>query len=278
MTHTIIGIKYSRGATKQIKDGGPALAPDAVHEMFPDADWTFVEPDDIDFDEYINDRFGENALIQQKIYDATPRTPHILIGGDHSVNFGHFAAVADTLDTDDLCLVYIDAHMDIHTPASSRAEASGAPHGTNVRALLGDGDMRWLNIPRRRPVLKPENLFYIGTRSFEPSEHKYITDHNINVSYASNIKSLSDVEEISRNILDTIGNRPFVVSFDFDAIDPEYFADVWVPESDGLTIEMSKYLINAFRNAYSFEFVEYAPTQYHSCYDTVRELVGLVIK
>ena len=278
MTHKVIGIKYSRGATKQIKDGGPALAPDAVHEMFPNEEWTFVTPDGINFEEYINDRFGENALIQQRIYDATPRAPHILIGGDHSVNFGHFAAVADTLDTDDLCLVYIDAHLDIHSPESSRAEASGAPHGTNVRALLGDGDVRWLNIPRRRPVLKPENLFYIGTRSFEPSEHKYITDHNINVSYASDIKTLSDIEKISKHILDKIGNRPFVVSFDFDAINPQYFSDVWVPESGGLTIEMSRYLINTFNKAYSFEFVEYAPSVCKSCYDTVRELVGLVIK
>ena len=54
MTHKVIGIKYSRGATKQIKDGGPALAPDAVHEMFPNEEWTFVTPDGINFEEYIN--------------------------------------------------------------------------------------------------------------------------------------------------------------------------------------------------------------------------------
>ena len=30
-----LGVKFGRGATKQIKEGGPALAPDAVHEMFP---------------------------------------------------------------------------------------------------------------------------------------------------------------------------------------------------------------------------------------------------
>ena len=273
----IIGIKYGRGATAEIHNDGPALAPDAAHQMFPNEEWTFVTPDGIDFEKYANDRFGENALIQQRIYDNTPRTSHILIGGDHSVNFGHFAAVADTLDTDDLCLVYIDAHLDIHTPETSRAEASGSPHGTNVRALLGDGDVRWLNIPLRRPVLKPENLFYIGTRSFEPAEHKYIIEQNIDVSYASDIKTISDIEKICRRILNKIGNRPFVVSFDFDAINPQYFSDVWVPESGGLTIEMCKYLINAFDKAYSFEFVEYAPSTCESCYYTVRELIGLLV-
>jgi arginase len=274
----ILGIPYGRAATANITNFGPALAPTALKDMFPNETWIMITPDTFNLAECQSDRFGENLKIQQKIYNSTPNTPHIMIGGDHSTNFGHFAAIADQFQSEEICLVYIDAHLDIHTPESSMTEASGAPHGTNVRALLGDGDVRWLNIPRRRPVLKPENLFYIGTRSFEPSEHKYITEHNINVSYASDIKTLSDIEKISKHILDKIGNRPFVVSFDFDAISPQYFSDVWVPESDGLTIEMSKYLINIFNKAYSFEFVEYAPSVCKSCYDTVRELVGLVIK
>ena len=109
-----------------------------------------------------------------------------MIGGDHSVNYGHFCAISDHLDTDDLCLVYIDAHMDIHTPETSKAQASGAPHGTNVRALWGDGDARWMTIPRRRRVLKPENLFYIATRSFEPAEIEHVTENNINISFCKN--------------------------------------------------------------------------------------------
>ena len=176
-----LGIEYGRGATKEIIDGGPALAPRVVQKMFPNSDWTFVTPAPFNHSECARDRFGENFKIQQKIYAKTPTETHIMIGGDHSVNFGHFCAIADNLDTD-LCLVYIDAHLDIHTPESSKTQASGAPHGTNVRALLGDGDARWMTIPRRQTVLKPENLFYIATRAFEPAEIEFATQNNINIS------------------------------------------------------------------------------------------------
>lgn len=270
-----LGIKYGRGATAQIIDKGPALAPDYVQKMFPNAQWTFVTPEPFDNNVYKNDRFGENALVQHKIYNATPDAPHIMIGGDHSVNFGHFCAIADHLNTDDLCLVYIDAHFDIHTPESSKIQASGAPHGTNVRALLGDGDMRWLSIPQRRPVLRPKNLFYIASRSFEPAEIEYITKNNIKVFYSQDLGNIAKLKTIISDIRQQIGNRPYVVSFDFDAINPNYFPDVLVPEQGGLTVEMAQTLVHSFNDAYSFEFVEYSPTGNQTCEQIVHDLIKI---
>jgi arginase family enzyme len=278
MIRKVIGIKYSRGATKQIKDGGPALAPDAVHKMFPNEEWIFVTPDGINFEKYINDRFGENALIQQRIYDATPREHHILIGGDHSVNFGHFAAIADTLDTDDLCLVYIDAHLDIHTPESSRAEASGAPHGTNVRALLGEGDERWHSLQKRKPALKPENVFYLASRSYEPAEITNVRDKNIYIRHANELMDTASTQKIIDEIREKIGNRKFVVSLDFDAIDPSHFKDVLVPEPAGIGLDIVTQLVTAFSDAHSFEFVEYAPTGHEQSGKIAHDLIEIALK
>ena len=272
-----LGIEYGRGATKTIRNDGPALAPRKVQEMFPNATWTFVTPTPFNYEECVSDRFGENFKIQQEIYTNTPQTPHIMIGGDHSVNYGHFCAISDHLDTDDLCLVYIDAHMDIHTPETSKAQASGAPHGTNVRALLGDGDPRWLTIPQRQRVLKPENLFYIATRSFEPAEIEFATKNNITISFCKDIKNISDIEHIVSDIRHAIGDRPYVVSFDFDAINPEYFSDVLVPESGGLDVNMAKRLVESFRDAYSFEFVEYSPTDDAKSSTIVQELIKILL-
>ena len=274
----IIGIKYGRGATANITETGPALAPDVIQAIFPEQNWHMVLPDEYRYTDIISDRFGENAKIQQKIYAATPHAPHILIGGDHSVNFGHFCAIADHLDTDDLCLVYIDAHLDIHTPQSSQIQASGAPHGTNVRALLGDGDERWLSIPRRRPALRTKNIFYIASRSFEPAESEFVLANNINISYAKDIHNISDIQEIISNIRQQIGNRPYVVSFDFDAIDPQYFSDVLVPAAGGINPDMAKILVSSFQDAYSFEFVEYAPSGDKKSLDIINELLQILIK
>lgn len=269
-----MGVEYSRGATATVRDGGPALAPRAVQKMFPDADWTIVPADTTTPPECVTDRFGDCAEMQRKIYAATPSNAHILIGGDHSVNFGHFARLADNTQKD-LCLIYIDAHLDIHNPASSQAEASGAPHGTNVRALLGDGDARWLALQKRTPALKPRNLFYLGTRSYEPAEIKYVRDHKIFMRSADELRSESDWLRAANDIRKKIGERPFVVSFDFDAIDPKYFKDVWVPEPNGISLAAAEYFVREFSDANGFEFVEYAPSGDKSPAETVRTLVSI---
>ena len=149
-----LGVEYSRGATANIIDGGPALAPRAVQKMFPDDDWKIISADKISAEECAKDRFGDAFSVHKKIYKNTPREKHIFIGGDHSVNFSHFAAIADQYKHEDLCLIYFDAHFDIHTPESSKREATGSPHGTNVRHLLGEGDERWLSLQKKVPALK----------------------------------------------------------------------------------------------------------------------------
>lgn len=272
-----IGAEYSRGATARIINGGPALAPRAVEKMFSNADWIFVAPDNPNAD-CIPDRFEDTFKVNKKLYFATPREKHILIGGDHSVNFGHFAAVSDQYPDEDLCLVYFDAHLDIHTPKSSWAEASGAPHGTNVRHLLGEGDKRWLSLCKKKTSLKPENLFYLGTRSFEPAEIKYVKDNNIFYRTPSQLKTKQDLENAFKEIRKRIGDKKFVVSFDFDGIDAKDFTDVWVPESNGISVEFARYFVNEFKDATSFEFVEYAVSGDKQSENIVRELVGIITK
>lgn len=272
---TIMGIEYGRAATATITNAGPALGPGAIRKMFPTNPWVVVTPDEFNLAECQADRFGENYKIQQKIYASTPTDSHLMVGGDHSVNFGHFSAIADQFADLDICLVYIDAHLDMHTPESSRAEASGAPHGTNVRALLGDGDARWLGLQKRTPALKPENLFYLASRSFEPSEIRNVNDNGIYIKYATDLQDTESTQRIIDEIRAKIGNRRFVVSFDYDAIDPKHFRDVLVPEPNGISMDVARQLVRAFADAYSFEFVEYAPTGDEQSANIVRELLTL---
>ncbi len=275
----LFGVEYGRGATAQLVEGGPALAPAAVRKMYPDADWTTVVADACDAELWARDRFGENFLIQQKIYAATPHVPHVLIGGDHSVNFGHVAALRDRMGDAELCMVYIDAHLDIHTPESSRAQASGAPHGTNVRALLGQGDSRWLELPARVPALRPENIFYLGSRSYEPAEIECVNQNNIFMRTPLDLDTPEKVEAVIGEIMRQIDDRPYIVSFDLDAIDPSVFQSVLVPEPDGISLDAARQLVRAFApDAHSFEFVEYAPRDDDTpSADIVRELVGIAV-
>lgn len=272
-----IGVEYSRGATAKVLDGGPALAPAAVQEMFPNNNWTIISADPVSVAECMADRFGDAFEMHKKVYAATPTCRHIFIGGDHSVNFGHFTAIADQMPNEDLCLVYIDAHMDIHTPESSKAQATGSPHGTNVRANLGMGDARWLSLMKKSPALRPENLFYLGVRSYEPDEINFVRENNIFMRGPNELKTDGNIDAAIAEIRRRIDGRPFVVSFDFDAIDPSYFKDVWVPEPGGISMYAARRLVREFSDAHSFEFVEYAPNGDESAAMAVRELVGIAV-
>lgn len=69
-----------------------------------------------------------------------------------------------------------------------------------------------------------------------------------------------------------------VVSFDFDAIDPQVFHDVLVPESNGISADAAEYFVRAFASdAHSFEFVEYAPTGDVRSAEIVKKLVGIAL-
>ena len=272
-----LGVEYSRGATAKIINGGPALAPRNVKNMFPNNDWVILTPTQISDTDCMADRFGDTYNIHKQIYPNTPHNKHIFVGGDHSVNFSHFAAIADQYPNEDICLVYFDAHLDIHTPQSSQKEASGAPHGTNVRHLLGEGDERWLTIPNKCPVLKPENLFYVGSRSFEPSEIQFVKENNIFYRTPQQLQTKNQWNECFKEIRQRINGKKFVVSFDFDGIDEKYFRDVWVPESNGLSLDFARCFVNEFIDALNFEFVEWAVSGDKQSQNVVRELIGTVV-
>lgn len=273
----IMGIEYGRGCLRTAIDGGPALGPAAVKKMFPAMNWSTITAAPFDAAACAQDRFGENFQIQKQIVSDTPTTRHIMIGGDHSVNYGHFVALRNRIPAQELCLVYIDAHLDIHTPETSRAQASGAPHGTNVRALLGDGDERWLALQHVTPALAPQNLFYLGTRSYEPAEIEYVHQNNIYVCPADKMHDSTTLDNIILEIRNRIGMRPYVVSFDFDVIDPKYFSDVLVPAANGISVHTAERLLCAFRDAHSIEFVEYAPSGDNASAQIVQRLLRCVI-
>jgi arginase family enzyme len=66
------------------------------------------------------------------------------------------------------------------------------------------------------------------------------------------------------------------VSFDFDGIDEKYLKDVWVPESNGLSMEFARAFVNEFIDAVNFEFVEWAVSGDKESEKVANELIGIV--
>lgn len=159
-----------------------------------------------------------------------------VIGGDHSCAMGTWSGVQDAIKTrGDLGLIWVDAHMDSHTPETSE---SGRIHGMPLAALMGKGKEAFTSILNKDVKIKPENVCLIGIRSYEKGEAALLKDLNVRVYFMEEVVRrgfytvlLEAMAYVKRNTV------AFGLSFDLDAIDPAEAPGVDVPEPDGIHVD-----------------------------------------
>ncbi len=109
----------------------------------------------------------------------------IVLGGDHSCAIGTWSGVKSAMQEHDrLGLIWVDAHMDSHTFATT---PSSAIHGMPLACLLGHGDEHLTHISSPLPKLRPEDVCLIGTRSFEEGEAKLLQQLGVRVFHMEEI-------------------------------------------------------------------------------------------
>ncbi len=157
--------------------------------------------------------------------------PFAVLGGDHSCAVGTWSGAALAVPGS-LGLIWIDAHMDAHTPQTTH---TGAIHGMPVAALLGHGDPRLTGLGRREPKLEPANLCILGVRSFEPEEPRLLTRLGVRVFGMEEIERRG-LAAVLADALELVGRntRHFGVSIDLDAIDPADAPGVGTPVPGGI--------------------------------------------
>ncbi|MGB8433719.1 MAG: arginase family protein, partial [Burkholderiales bacterium] len=111
----------------------------------------------------------------------------LVLGGEHSCAVGTWRGVAEALGGS-LGLIWIDAHLDSHTPATS---PSGMLHGMPLAELLGVGGNA--HHPAGSAALSAQNVCVIGARSYEPEEAALLADLGVRVI---------DMDEIEAHGLD----------------------------------------------------------------------------
>jgi len=199
-------------------------------------------------------------LAREAFYLTQNHEFFITVGGDHSCAIGSWSGIAEAKRPEgDIGLLWIDAHMDLHTPQTSE---SGNIHGMPLAALIGHGDSCLTTLLSSTPKLKPENIALIGIRSFESGEAALLRNLNIKTYFMEEIVKRGfctileeAVNYVCRNTID------YGISFDLDSIDPKIVSAVGTPVSPGLNIydvyEGLRQLIN--RPPLAFELVEYNP-------------------
>src|SRR5512134_2788988 len=152
----------------------------------------------------------------------------LVVGGDHSVAMGTWRGVANAVEGP-LGLLWIDAHLDAHTPETSH---SGKLHGMPLAALLGQtGDA----LCEPGAALSPEHVCVVGVRSFEPEEAALAAALGVRIYTIAEIdrRGLAEVmgEAFARV---RTGTAAYGITLDLDAIDPADAPGVTTPVAGGL--------------------------------------------
>ncbi len=145
-------------------------------------------------------------LVQDHIDDGV-----VVIGGDCSVTVAALAALPG--GTDDLAVVWCDAHPDLHTPETS---PSGAFSGMALRAILGEGEPQLVldpGIPSGRVVV-------VGARAVDAAEEAPLSTLT---SFSSD--ALASAEALADAVAATGASRVWV-HIDVDVLDPSELSGV----------------------------------------------------
>jgi arginase len=158
----------------------------------------------------------------------------LVLGGDHSVAAGSVAATADFVRREGkpLGLIWVDAHGDMNTPASS---SSGNVHGMPLAALLGQEPAELARIGGFTPKVLPEHTVLIGIRNLDEREKEIVRASRVHVFTMKDIdrSGIASVVEQALTVAgrDTAGIH---VSFDLDVCDPAIAPGVGTPVKGGL--------------------------------------------
>ncbi|GIK39590.1 MAG: arginase [Chloroflexota bacterium] len=153
----------------------------------------------------------------------------LFLGGDHSIAVGTLGGVTHIGPAG---LIWVDAHGDFNTPASS---PSGNLHGMPLAALLGLGAAELVNLGRPGPKLQPSEVVLIGVRDLDSQEKVLLKESQIRVYTMREIDERG-IAAVAGEALERLSHLPRLhVSLDMDSLDPREAPGVGTPVPGGLT-------------------------------------------
>ena len=206
----------------------------------------------------------QNAKYIDKIYKVVFRVAQrikelkkeqlfpIVLSGDHASCAGVMHGLKMAYPKDEIGVIYIDAHADIHSPYTS---ISGNMHGMplaiatgldnkeyKVNNLCSEEVIYWEKIKQISgftQAINPENIVFCGLRDYEHAEAAIIQKYNI-TKYSSEDITYFGVKRIVDKIFNKLSHCQHIyVSFDVDSIDPLYIPGTGTPSPKGLSFEQA---------------------------------------
>jgi arginase family enzyme len=186
----------------------------------------------------------------------------LVLGGDHACAIGTWKGAAKAVAKKGaLGLVWLDAHLDAHTPETT---PSGMLHGMPLAVLLGRGDARLLRLTGGIGI-DPKHLCVVGARSFEPEEEKLLRELGVSVIDMARIQTIGLRGAIETAVQIAAGAPGgWGLSIDLDVIDPIDAPGVGSPVAAGLALESLVDSLHALAwrpGLVAVELAEYNPSR-----------------
>jgi arginase len=211
---------------------------------------------------------GDIAHVCELLYESslaslTAGAMPIVLGGDHSLAAGSVgASAAWAMATKELPigLLWIDAHGDMNTPATS---LSGNVHGMPLAALLGPEPAELARIGASQK-LQPAQTVLIGIRNLDEREKVAVRDSRVHVFTMKDIdrQGIASVVEQAVSLAGQ-GAAGIHVSFDMDVCDPDIAPGVGTPIKGGLDYREAHMLMEIIADSgllTALDLVEINPT------------------
>jgi arginase len=244
----IIGVSLDLGGNRRGVDMGPsAFRIAGIAERLAALGATVVDHGDLvapipevkSFGDPRKKYIREIARVCEKLYRTSLAALEkgalpLVLGGDHSVAAGSVAATSDFVRREGkpLGLIWVDAHGDMNTPASSD---SGNVHGMPLASLLGPEPAELSRIGGFSPKVLPEHTVLIGIRNLDGREKEIVRESKVHVFTMKDIDraGIASIVEQALAIAGT-ATAGVHVSFDMDVCDPTIAPGVGTPVKGGL--------------------------------------------
>lgn len=201
-----------------------------------------------------------NKLAQATYRSVRNKDTFVVLGGDHSCAIGTWSGASAAMGKNAMGLIWIDAHMDAHTPETS---PSNNIHGMPLASLLGYGPNKFTQIISKDAKFNPHNICLIGVRSYEAEEKKLLQSLGVKIFYMHEFKSRS-AESIFNEALKIVTKKTkkFGISLDIDVISRREAPGVSLPVNCGMHMAELMSFIKILKNdtrLLGVELVEFNP-------------------
>ena len=252
--------------------------------------------------------------LSEEIYSHAKAGRFVLtLGGDHSIAIGTISGTAKAIRERlgrEMAVIWVDAHADLNTPELS---LSGNIHGMPVAFLTGlasainpdatngtsangsatngsrtndssTNDTTTEPLPFSwlppTPPLSVSKLVYIGLRDVDRAEKLILRQHNIRAFSMHDIDR-HGIGRVMELALAHIGaDTPIHLSFDVDALDPQWAPSTGTPVRGGLTLREGDYIAEVVHESgqcVAMDLVEVNPSlETKGAEETVRAGCSLV--